>query len=88
VTNPTVPAQYKDVASADVFFGKHVIVGCGSVILPGVVLHEGVAVGALSLVKEDCESFYIYAGNPARRLKQRGRGLLAQESAFHRASSP
>ena len=64
------------------FFGKHVIVGSGSVILPGVALEDGVAVGALSLVSKDCKAFGIYAGNPARRVKERKRDLLELEKQF------
>lgn len=82
MTNPTVPAPYTQVTHADVFFGKHVIVGSGSVILPGVRLEEGVAVGALSLVKQSCAAFGIFAGNPARRIKERKRDLLALEAEF------
>lgn len=82
MTNPTVPALYTQVTFADVFFGKHVIVGSGSVILPGVRLEEGVAVGALSLIKSSCAAFGIYAGNPARRLGERKRDLLKLEAKF------
>ena len=82
MTNPTVPHTYTRVTQADVFLGKHVIVGSGSVILPGVVLEEGVAVGALSLVKQKCDAFGIYAGNPAQRVKERKRDLLDLEMQF------
>lgn len=82
MTNPTVPTAYTGVVHADVMLDRHVIVGCGSVILPGVRLHEGVAIGALSLVAESCEAFGIYAGNPLRRIKARSRDLLLQEAAF------
>lgn len=82
LTNPSVPSEYTGVTHADVFLGKHVIVGSGSVILPGVTLEEGVAVGALSLVHKRCEAFGIYAGNPARRIKERKRDLLALEQRF------
>lgn len=82
LTNPTVPSEYVGVTHADVFLGKHVIVGSGSVILPGVTLEEGVAVGALSLVHKRCEAFGIYAGNPARRIKERKRNLLELEQKF------
>ena len=82
LTNPTVPSKYTGVTHADVFLSKHVIVGSGSVILPGVILEEGVAVGALSLVHQRCEAFGIYAGNPARRIKERNRGLLELEQRF------
>jgi len=79
MTNPTVPAEYTCVTHADVFVGKHVIVGSGSVILPGATLEEGVAVGALSLIKRRCKAFGIYAGNPASRIKERKRDLLEVE---------
>lgn len=82
MTNPTLPSEYTGVTHADVFLGKHVIVGSGSVILPGVTLEEGVAVGALSLVTRNCKAFGIYAGNPARRVKERKRDLLELEQRF------
>ena len=82
MTNPTVPSEFTGVTHADVLLGKHVIVGCGSVILPSVTLEEGVAVGALSLVNRNCKAFGIYAGNPARRVKERKRNLLAREQQF------
>jgi galactoside O-acetyltransferase len=79
MTNPTVPSQFTGVTHADVYLGKHVIVGSGSVILPGVTLEEGVAVGALSLVTKSCKAFGIYAGNPAKFVKERKRDLLEVE---------
>ncbi len=82
LTNPTVPSEYTGVTHADVFLGKHVIVGSGSVILPGVTLEDGVAVGALSLVTKNCAAFGIYVGNPARRIKERKRDLLEVEKLF------
>lgn len=79
MTNPMVPAEFTNVVHADVTLGRHAIVGAGSVVLPGVVLEEGVAVGALSLVTQRCQAFGIYAGVPAKRLKERKRDLLALE---------
>jgi galactoside O-acetyltransferase len=82
MTNPTVPPPFSSVTHADVSLGRHVIVGTGSVILPGVTLGEGVAIGALSLVNRDCEAFGIYAGTPARRVGDRSRQLLEAEQRF------
>lgn len=82
LTNPTVPDEYKNVVHAPVFLGRHVIVGSGAVILPGIQIGEGSAVGALSLVTKNCEQFGIYAGNPAKRIMERKRSLLELERAF------
>lgn len=79
MTNPTVPAHLTRVDSAPVVINRHVIIGSGSVILPGVVLEEGVAVGALSLVRSSCEAFGIYVGAPARLVSKRSRRLLELE---------
>jgi len=79
MTNPMVPSEFTNVAHAPVKIGKHVIVGSGSVILPGVTLEEGVAVGALSLVTKSCSAFGIYTGNPAKRIKERKKELLVLE---------
>lgn len=82
MTNPMVPSKYTNVTSLDVIIGKHVIVGSGSVILPGVTLETGVAVGALSLVNKNCTEFSIYMGTPVKRIKERKRDLLELEKQF------
>ncbi|NOE54062.1 acyltransferase [Vibrio cholerae] len=79
MTNPMVPVEYTNVTHADVFLGKHVIIGSGSVVLPGASLGEGVAIGALSLVSKSCQEYTIYSGNPAKKLKERKKDLKALE---------
>lgn len=79
MSNPMVPSEYTNVFSADVHLERHVIVGSGSVILPGITLEEGVAVGALSMVNRTCERFGIYSGVPARRVKERKQDMLDLE---------
>lgn len=82
LTNPTISSKFTNVTNADVYIGKHVIVGSGSVILPGIVLNDGVAIGALSFVNKSCEAFSIYVGNPAKKIKERKRDLLLLEEQF------
>lgn len=79
MTNPMVPDEFKAVQHADVVIGKHVIIGSGTVVLPGVTLHEGAAVGALSLVNRDLPAFKICAGVPVKVLKNRETKLLDLE---------
>lgn len=82
MTNPTIPDRYKNVRHGDVVLERHVIVGAGSVVLPEVVLEEGVAIGALSLVSKSCNAFGVYCGIPVVRVKERQRGLLEKEKQF------
>ncbi|MFA5160822.1 MAG: acyltransferase [Elusimicrobiales bacterium] len=82
MTNPTVGSKYTNVLSAPVSIGRHVIVGCGVIILPGVTIGEGASIGALSLVLKNCEPFKIYVGVPAKYLKDRSRELLEVEKQF------
>lgn len=88
LTGPQFPREFTDVTDADVSIGEHVIIGSGSVILPGVVLEDGVAVGALSLVNKSLAGFAIYSGVPARKVSIRKRGLLEQESRFLASLAP
>lgn len=83
LTNPTVPSRFTGVTHADVRVGRHVIIGTGAVVLPGVNLEEGAAVGALSLVKTDCLAYGIFAGVPARHIGERSRHLLELEARLH-----
>ncbi len=82
LTNPTVPAKYTGGARGKVTLGRHVIVGSGSVILPGATLADGCSVGALSLVNYDLEAWGVYSGCPAKKRKDRSRGLLRLEREY------
>lgn len=82
MTNPTIPAEFTGVHHGVVSLCKHVIIGSGTVVLPESHLDEGVAVGALSLIKGHYPAFGIYAGVPARRLKERKRDLIELEKRY------
>lgn len=82
MTNPTIPGDYTNVEHKNVYIGKHAIVGSGSVILPGVCIGTGVAVGALSLINESCEEFAVYVGIPAKKIKTRLKNILDIEKQF------
>jgi acetyltransferase-like isoleucine patch superfamily enzyme len=80
LTSPMIPRHLSHPVSGPVKLGRHVIVGSGSVILPNLSIGDGCALGALSLVNEDLPDWGIYAGIPARRLRDRSRRLLSDEA--------
>jgi len=82
MTNPTVPEEFTRVDNRPVFVGRHCIIGAGSVILPGVKIGDGAAIGALSLINKDCTPFTVYSGVPARRVSERLPELLEAEKRF------
>ena len=80
LTNPTVPAHFTRVIRQRVVLRRHVVVGAGGIVLPGVTIGEGSATGAMTLVNRDLDPWGIYVGVPARLLRPRSRGLLAAEA--------
>jgi len=57
----------------------HVLVGMGSIIMDNAVIHPYCIIGAGSLVLQNtiCESGYIYAGSPVKKIKE-----ISQEQKF------
>ena len=62
-----------------VVIGKHVIIGTAVNIFGPCTLGEGCSVGSMSLIRSDLEPWGVYAGIPARRLKERKRDMLELE---------
>ncbi len=88
LTNPTVPNEFKDMIVGPIRLGKHVIIGAGSVVLPGVSLGFGAAIGALSLVKHDVPEGIVMAGVPARRISTRDVARLRLLESELRSRAP
>lgn len=82
MTNPMIPEIFKNLDQAKVTIKKHTIVGCGSVIMPGVTIEEGSVVGSLCFVNHNTEPWMIYAGIPAKAIKKRAKKLLELEKEF------
>lgn len=80
LSGPTVPDEYRKLFTAPIRIRRHCAVGTSSTIMPGVTIGEGTVVGALSLVKESLPEWSIYAGVPARRIRDRRRDVLDLEA--------
>ena len=76
---PTVPKEFTNVRNLTVHLKKYVILGCNAVVLPGVTIEEGSAIGALSLVSKSLPGYGIYGGNPLKFLKERTKGMQKYE---------
>jgi galactoside O-acetyltransferase len=87
LTNPTVPYEFRNVKAGRVTLRKHAILGCGSVVMPGVEIGVGASVGSLSYVNKSVPEFMVVTGNPIWRVGTRSRDLLQHEREFLNSST-
>ncbi len=83
LTNPTVDNKYKNTIGGPVTLKRHVIIGASCVILPGVTIAEGTSVGSMSLISKSTLEWSIYAGIPAKKIKERSQDLLELEQKIY-----
>ncbi len=85
LTNPMVPVKYKTADhNKKVIIGKHVVIGCMSVVLPGVNIEDGSSVGAMTLVNKSLPAGGIFGGVPAKRLKDRSSKIFELEEKLRK----
>jgi acetyltransferase-like isoleucine patch superfamily enzyme len=85
LTNPTVTMNLRKMTRKEVRIGRHVVVGGGSFIMPGVNIAEGCSVGGMSFVTKSTEPWFVYFGIPAKKLKARSKKLLELENKLSAA---
>lgn len=86
LTNPTVPLAYiLPPAPRPVRVGRHVILGANTIVLPEVEIGEGTAVGAGALIRRSLDPWGIYAGVPAKFLRNRRQDIIDHESRLKAA---
>lgn len=73
---PMVDLKYRNVIEGKILIKKYCQLGSNCVVFPGVTINDGVAVGAMSLVNKDLESWKIYKGVPAKYFKERSKKIL------------
>lgn len=82
MVNSLIPKKYKKEIKKTTLVKRQTIIGAGSVIFPGVIIEEGCAIGANSLVNKSTESWGIYAGSPAKKIKKRNKKIKEIEKDF------
>jgi len=76
LTGPTVPEKYRNVRNGPIVLRKHVVIGAGAVVFPGVTINYGATVGALTLVNKDVPEFVVVAGVPLKIVCNRNKERL------------
>ena len=79
LNNPTVPKQFRFEKNLPIILHKHVLTGTGCSFMPGVEIGEGCSFGSMTLINKSTEPWGMYVGIPARRIKEREKGLLEFE---------
>jgi len=74
--SPMTNEKFTNITGGKVLIKRYSQVGAGCVILPDLTIGEGVAVGAMSFVNRSLTEWTIFAGIPAKKIKDRERGLL------------
>lgn len=77
IASPLVPLEFKGrYTIGEITIGRHCIVGPNSVVLPNIIINDGAAAGALTLVNKNLEAWKLYSGHPARFVKSRDRDSI------------
>lgn len=91
LVGPTIPALYAAPSLIDdIVIGDHVLLGANVVVLPGVHIPEGVALGACTLLtaKMKLEPWTLYAGCPAQRMRKRDGNVMLEAARRLREDRP
>lgn len=75
----TIPEEYRDVKRTHCIIFPHAFIGANSVVLPEVMIGPGAIVAAGSVVRHNLEGWWMYAGNPLRRIKKVDKDRVMEE---------
>lgn len=82
LVGPLFDETYTNVTEETIELGTYAAIGANSVVLPGVHLNEGAVLGACSMATASLDPWTIYAGTPARPLRQRNRDIAVKAAQF------
>ncbi|RDJ35497.1 MAG: acyltransferase [Crenarchaeota archaeon] len=79
---PFLTEEYRDnLTSGNIVVKKFANVLTNAIVFPGVTLGEGSVISAGSIVTRDTDPWLIYAGNPARPVKERPKDKMLELAA-------
>lgn len=73
---PMYPSDKTHINGGSVYLKKYTQIGASCVIMPNIVIEEGVVVGAMSFVNKTMSAWTINAGIPCKKIKDRSQNLL------------
>jgi acetyltransferase-like isoleucine patch superfamily enzyme len=76
LTNPMVPEEKRKILNFQVILQKYSIIGSGCTVLPGCIIEEGAAIGAMTLINRNVLPWTINVGIPFSEIKKRSKKLL------------
>lgn len=83
ICSPLVPAKMRAAKkSGHILLRKFANCGTRTTVMPGVMFGYGAVAGAHSFVISDLEAYWIYAGTPAKKIKERRREFLKMAQAL------
>jgi acetyltransferase-like isoleucine patch superfamily enzyme len=74
-------AEFPAINTSRTIIENDVWIGMGCYIKSGVKIHNGAVIGMGSVVTHDIPAYEIWAGNPARKIKDRLSGQMAEQLA-------
>jgi acetyltransferase-like isoleucine patch superfamily enzyme len=69
--NPALPINKQPTFGKEIVIGNDVWIGAGAIILKGVTIGDGSVIGAGSLVNKSIPPYQMWAGSPARFIRNR-----------------
>lgn len=78
-----IPSKYRKYhCKGSVLVKSHSLIGDSSIIMPGITLETGTAIGANSFLRQSTTPWGIYAGSPAKRIRDRSMDLVHHYNLF------
>ena len=74
--SPMVPEECTNIIGGKVIFEDFVQIGANTIVMPKVTIHRGSVTGAFTFVNKELSEWGIYAGIPAKKIKDRNKKIL------------